>query len=191
MIMVNKSRDRRALHSRELIKDSFLKLLEIKNYGSFSITDICNLSKISRSTFYQHYATLADVLAEIMDDVFSQISSLESMQTYSVSQKNPCKMPLCLFIRQNSKYKNVLSDPALSNQIIERYLQSDLQSFIERMLPKSTMTEKQLESILAFQFSGCLNAVRRDINKSDEEWEKSRKAIDKVLISGLYSTTKG
>ncbi|MCR5187896.1 MAG: TetR/AcrR family transcriptional regulator [Treponema sp.] len=189
--MANKSMDKRALHSREIIKDSFLKELEKTTYGNMTITDLCNQAQISRSTFYQHYATLADVLAEIMDDVFSQISSLESMHSYSGIQKNPCKMPLCIFIRQNSKYKNVLTDPALSNQIIDRYLQSDLSSFIERMLTKTSMSKKQLESILTFQFSGCLNAVRRDIDKSDEEWEKSRKAIDKVLISGLYSSTKG
>lgn len=181
--MTKKSNDRRAVHSRSVIKDSFLTLLEKKNYFDLNITDICNRAQISRSTFYQHYSNMNDVLDSILDDVFSQIGNLQTLIDDSGS--NPCSVPLCVYIRQNRKYMNLLTDNSLTDRVIERYRQVVIEPLLESRKRIDPIYREKMENILIFQISGCLNAIRHNMEKSDEEWNSIRQAIDEVILSGI------
>lgn len=177
--MAKKSLDRRALHSRSIIKDAFLCLIEKKNFFSLNITDICNKAQISRSTFYQHFSNMNDVLDSILDDVFSQIGNLQTL--IDERGENPCSVPLCVFIRQNRKYMKLLTDNSLSDRVIERYRQG----VIEPLLESRKNYRERMENLLIFQISGCLSAIRHNMEKSDEEWNEIRRVIDEVLLSGI------
>ncbi len=181
--MAKKSNDRRAVHSRSVIKDAFLVLLEKKNYTDLNITDICNEADISRSTFYQHYSNMHDVLDAILSDVFSQIGNLQTL--IDDNQDNPCSVPLCVFIRQNRKYMNLLTDNSLADSVIERYRQLVIEPFLDSRKRNDVSYRARMENILIFQISGCLNAIRHNMDKSDEEWNNIRSAIDEVLLSGI------
>ena len=50
------SNDRRAVHSRSVIKDAFLSLLEKKNYTDLNITDICNEAAFKKACNMTSYA---------------------------------------------------------------------------------------------------------------------------------------
>ncbi len=182
--MAKKSSDRRAVHSRSVIKDAFLELLEKKNYTDLNITDICNKADISRSTFYQHYSNMHDVLDAILSDVFSQIGNLQTLIAEG-GENNPCSVPLCVFIRQNRKYMNLLTDNSLADSVIERYRLSVIEPLLDARKRTEPAYRTKMENILIFQISGCLNAIRHNMDKSDEEWNNIRSAIDEVLLSGM------
>jgi len=183
LYMSKGSNDRRAVHSRSVIKDAFLSLLEKKNYTDLNITDICNEAEISRSTFYQHYSNMHDVLDAILSDVFSQIGNLQTL--IDESEAGPCSVPLCVFIRQNRKYMNLLTDTSLSDSVIERYRQLVIEPLLDSRRRSDGLYRTRMENILIFQISGCLNAIRHNMYKSDEEWNNIRSAIDEVLLSGM------
>ena len=60
--------DRRTKYTRQVIKDTFLKLLEKKAYPKITVTEICKLAEINRGTFYLHYYDMDDVLDDILTD---------------------------------------------------------------------------------------------------------------------------
>lgn len=68
--------DRRTLYTKQTIKEAFLRLKRNKEYNSITISDICRLAEISRSTFYLHYNHIAEVLDEVLDDAVSNIGDL-------------------------------------------------------------------------------------------------------------------
>lgn len=85
--------DKRVIKTKKDIKDSFLKILESKNYNDITIQDILNDSKVARSTFYQHFDSKEDILQSITEDIFEHInsSSLEKENNHDFSNKEDFK----------------------------------------------------------------------------------------------------
>ena len=57
--------DRRVRYTKQVIKDSFLELLENNNYEDITVKAVCQKADINRATFYSHYETLSALMEEI------------------------------------------------------------------------------------------------------------------------------
>ena len=73
--MENKSRktDRRTLYTKMVIKDAYCTLLHGKEYERITVTDICKLAEINRTTFYLHYLDSKAVFEELLDEILEDI----------------------------------------------------------------------------------------------------------------------
>lgn len=69
----NNLEDRRVRRTRKLIKDSFLDLLEDKDFEHITVTDIIEKADYNRATFYRHYRDKEELVNEIIE---SQIEIL-------------------------------------------------------------------------------------------------------------------
>lgn len=67
--------DKRELKSRKAIYEAFRICLKEKDYNSISITDVLEVSKVSRSTFYSHFKSKDDVLKAICNEIFDHVLS--------------------------------------------------------------------------------------------------------------------
>lgn len=52
--------------------EAFLELLEQKDFAYLTVKEICGKAGVNRSTFYLHYETVADLLAESVEYLNSQ-----------------------------------------------------------------------------------------------------------------------
>ena len=52
---MNTPNNKRKRESQEKIEKTFLKLIQKKNIEDITVANICELSKINRSTFYANY----------------------------------------------------------------------------------------------------------------------------------------
>lgn len=59
--------------TKQLIHSAFLALLKKKSIRQISIRELCEKAGINRTTFYHHYGSQYDVLAEIADDYLREI----------------------------------------------------------------------------------------------------------------------
>lgn len=57
------------IRSKRLIKNAVLELILKKNPADIKITEITTLADVNRGTFYAHYNTIFDVIAEIEDEL--------------------------------------------------------------------------------------------------------------------------
>ena len=64
--------DKRVYKSANLICDGLAEMLKVKSYDEISITDVCNINGIARTTFYRLFGTLDDVLLYQFDNLFEQ-----------------------------------------------------------------------------------------------------------------------
>lgn len=62
--------------TKRMLKEGLLQLMETKPIQKISVSELCRVSGINRVTFYNHYASLADILTEIGDDMVNDILSL-------------------------------------------------------------------------------------------------------------------
>lgn len=73
-----------AKFTKEVIKSSFLKLLEEKPYTKISVRDIVEECNINRNSFYYHYQDIPTLLREIIqeqtDDIIRRYPSIDSVE---------------------------------------------------------------------------------------------------------------
>lgn len=67
------SEDPRAAHTRSVLKQALMNLLEQGDWGEITIVGICRRAGVARSSFYEHYRTKSDLLDEIFADMMANI----------------------------------------------------------------------------------------------------------------------
>lgn len=75
-----KNLDPRIRKTRRAIRSGLVKACEAKPYEHVSVADICRVSVVSRTTFYDHYtgkdALLAEVVAFFLEDITPALEGL-------------------------------------------------------------------------------------------------------------------
>ncbi|WP_050637472.1 TetR/AcrR family transcriptional regulator [Candidatus Stoquefichus sp. SB1] len=61
--------DLRFIKTEKIIKQTFLDLINEKDYQKVTISEICKNALISRNTFYIHYQTIDDLINSIYQDI--------------------------------------------------------------------------------------------------------------------------
>ena len=84
---MNTPNNKRKKASQEKIEKTFLQLIQRKNIDEISISTICEISGLNRSTFYANYIDIYDLVDKVKDrmaDDFAQIQiSNNSKQDYN------------------------------------------------------------------------------------------------------------
>ena len=62
---MNTPNNKRRRESQEKIEKVFVQLLQTKNINEISVSDICKLAKVNRSTFYANYIDLYDLVEKL------------------------------------------------------------------------------------------------------------------------------
>lgn len=64
--------------------DAFLALLEKKDFAYITVKEICAAAGVNRSTFYLHYETLGDLLAETVERMNAQFKDYMGRDTEDI-----------------------------------------------------------------------------------------------------------
>ena len=68
--------DLRFYKTDKMIKDAFLELINTMDFEKISVTNITQMAKISRSTFYLHYEDKYDLLEQIEDEILDGLKKI-------------------------------------------------------------------------------------------------------------------
>ena len=175
--------DVRALQTKKRLKESLLDLLRTRPLYEISVTELCRVSSIGRTTFYQHYGNLSQVLDELLDELLSMVPGIAEHLASTSGEESA--IPLCEFVRRSPRYFALFRNESLTGVILDRMISFRRESLIRTLRLSSPWTEKQLEIILRFQTSGCLSLIRRSGSMDDEEWRRSKETVDSFLRKGL------
>ena len=87
--------------------EAFLSLLEQKDCAYITVKEICEKAGVNRSTFYLHYETIGDLLAESVQYMQKQFFSHFSGETFYLRRKAP--HPVSKYLVPQVKHKQILS----------------------------------------------------------------------------------
>lgn len=122
--------NRRVQMTKKMIKDAFLELLEQYPSEKISVTDICKVADVNRSTFYMYYQDTVLLRQEIENDVLEQIPVLSDMPDTITSDKQ--------FVDILEKFFSYIQENQRMFRIL--ILQSDNRKFNKRLI--ETVLEK-------------------------------------------------
>lgn len=74
--MLARAEDKRVQRTKRAIREALLRLISDKPVGGLTTTELCREAQVNRNTFYAHYATPEDVLAEVEDELLAELASM-------------------------------------------------------------------------------------------------------------------
>ena len=77
---MNTPNNKRRKDSQEKIEKTFLQLIQKKNLDEISVSTICEIAKLNRSTFYANYLDIYDLVEKIKDKLANEFSQFQLSQ---------------------------------------------------------------------------------------------------------------
>ena len=112
---MNEIQDERYHVADEAIYDAFFLVLKEKDLDKITVSDVIKRAGIVRSTFYNHYENIPDLVTAIEDKTINDIFAL--MKTFHPKNDwDICKsyyLTICEYTMTNPFLANLLSDPRI------------------------------------------------------------------------------
>lgn len=114
--------NRRVLATKKLIGNALLKLLETKNIERITITELCETAHVNRSTFYHHYTSQYEVLAEIetqkVEDIKAMLEKIDPKKSFTIREQTEA---ICSYVKENkSAFLLFMNSKYIMNEFCEK-----------------------------------------------------------------------
>ena len=175
---MTKKEDLRIRKTKASLYKSLLQLMEEKTFEDIKITDICKLSLINRSTFYDHFNDKYELLMGLMADSKEEIKShIKTENNYSNIKDYYLETIslLLTYIEENLNFYSVLAIIKKNNNSIAHDMLYDalLEEVTNSLKENCTNTSNiPIETISIFYVSGVTNVLIEaieDIKSFDRE----------------------
>lgn len=178
-----KADDRRTRYTRGVIRETFMDILKNKPFSKITVTELCRLAEINRSTFYIHYYDVNDVLDDILDISFADVS--ETIDHVLCLHKETCTYPFCQKVQENKAIQPLFMDDTIVERITNRVAENGKERFVCYLMQHSKLTYEQAESIFYFQIHGCLAINRIMLKNNCRDWHNVQQTVDSFIRTGL------
>lgn len=166
--------------------NALLALLEKKPFEYITISEICGMAEVNRSTFYLHYENTYDLLKETIAYVLEKFTSYFSIDTEGISTKfADCDLqelefinekyvhPYLAFIKENQRlFLAILSQPAAFEA--EPIFQRKFEHIFKPILDRFQYPRDEQNYVMMFYLNGITAIIT--------EWLKDncRKSVEEI-----------
>lgn len=151
--------------------EAFLRLLEQKEFAYITVKEICQEAGVNRSTFYLHYETMGDLLAESTEHIIRQFRDyMEKDSEAFIKKLRDCPLeelylvtpeyltPYLNYIKEHRKVYRTALENAEVLQLEDNY-SNLLQYVLLPILERYHVPEKDRRYMLAFHIHGLMAIV--------------------------------
>lgn len=163
------------LNTALCMNNALILILEVKDFEYITVKEICKKAGVSRSTFYLHYETIADLLSETMENVNKRFLSYFNQKedfVSNISVKEPNELifvnrdylrPYLQFIIDNkSVYRASFRNPN-GMQVNSRY--KYLKKYVlEPILEKFKIPDEFWKYYISYYIEGIMAIIKEWLN---------------------------
>jgi len=179
------SENQRVRLSKQLLKDSLIRLLHEKSIHTISVREICENAQINRTTFYKYYGSQYDLLESIENELLTNIdghlgrSSDESYHNrlQKVLAYVMDNIELCRLLFNN----NV--DPEFPGRLISL---PRIQEMLTQQLT-GRHSEDEVKYLSCFIVNGGFGIMRQWINAADPDLPQRIASLIDGIFAKLFS----
>ena len=153
--------------------EAFLTILEKKDFAYITVKEICEAAGVNRSTFYLHYETMADLLAESAQYIIDRFVKAMPQDTAAFLEKLPYRpleelylvtpeylTPYLTYIREHRRIFQVAVEQAAVLRMQDAYGGLD-QYVLTPILDRFQVPPGDREYMMAFYISGLMAVIDR------------------------------
>ncbi len=168
-----KNSDRRSRKTKNTLKQIFIHLLQRKEIEKISVTELCRLADINRSTFYLHYCDIYALLEDTERDCLEEFDLLvEHISSQEIAPDQVTRMILkyiynqkellCLFILK-SRHDDFWQ--MINQKVISLFKTKMLQNY---QIPKH-ISEDEFDDMILFYTYGFYVIYRKWLSNNCKE----------------------
>lgn len=157
--------DRRVRRTQAAIKKAFLSLLKEKAIDKITVTELCREVDINRSTFYQHYCDIYQLLEDIKSDFLARSGALAEKIVEEDISPNDVTVRILHYIYENKELLYLLlfqyRQPDLEKKIHEGILNLFCTKVLQSYTVPSSVTRAAFDDLLLFLTAGFYSVYER------------------------------
>ena len=180
VIFMKKKEDLRIRKTKANLYKGLLELMKEKSFEDIKVIDICNISLINRSTFYDHFNDKFELLTSLMDEakeeLIDHLNKSKSVEVNSIKEYFMLIVKdLFAYINKNIDVYSILSIVKKNNNSIAHDMMfSAANAAVIEELREHAINHSNIpiETISLFYVSGAISVITNystDLNKFNEE----------------------
>lgn len=180
--------NRRILYTKNIIKESLIKLLEDKEIHQVTVTDICKNADINRGTFYTHYKDAYDLLQSMEDELFTKITEY-IYETPAENYSDLLLLNVLELIAENKDLCKILLCRHRDNKLLDKLILIASKADLEYIYSSSDGLNKNYYNYyIRYIVGGCIAIIetwlQNDLPESPSEIVKIINSVN--LLSSTY-----
>lgn len=146
------------------LQEAFCTLYAKKNIDKITVKDICNLAGYNRSTFYQYYADVYDMLHKFENQLLDEISHFIIQLVNEANNMNASQLIQTVFefFVQNDKYISVLfnfhNNSNFTHKVVENLKPLWIKYFFQA---DHHHTEAEVDLLMEFYIVGLISMYQK------------------------------
>ena len=168
------SENLRVVISKKMMKEGLLRCLKKRSLDKLSISELCRESQVNRATFYNHYSSPKEILAEICWDFAKQIEQIAKDNQKTDTRE---RLTNCLtYVYDNRDVLLTLLNTNVGEEALKANLEAMAYALYQLMDIRSMADLDAEEYELAKTYYSCAvlqtiqKWLRKDVNKTPREF---------------------
>ena len=176
---MNTPNNKKRKKSQEKIIKTFIELLQTKELNQISVTDICKITHLNRSTFYSNYIDIYDLADKMRDKLEQEVNLLYKDEVENKYNSNNF-LKLFYHIKENQLFYKTYFKLGYDNKhTIFHY---------DTNLSKAFFNDKFIDYHIEFFKNGLNSVIRLWLEKGCKETPEE---INSIILSEYIHRKKG
>ena len=190
----NVRQDRRVRRTKRAIRNAFAELLSEKPYEEITVTDITELADINRKTFYNYYAGVYEVMAEIEDSIIASLDDALCNVDLNTAIQNPQIIfeRIAEIIHSDLDFYGHLLRMKGNDGLIVKMAELLKARLRDVLSDQINLSCEKLDVLLDFEVYGMINAYRNwFIAGTDQSIEALSEEVGILIFQGIAGFLAG
>ena len=175
--------------SKQLLRQSFIKLLNEKPIHKISVREICEQAQVNRSTFYKYYGSQYDLFRDMEKEILAHVNNYLRDEPSAITGDLSQITKLVLFLGDNAELCRIIInhniDPAFPEALVNL---PSLREWIETHF-RVEYSKAEMEYVYGMVVNGGFSIIRMWLNKENPEPAEEIAEILCSTIAKLFPAT--
>ena len=180
--------DLRVIKTKKAIRRAFTELMSRKPLEEITVSDVAAEAMINRKTFYAHYASIFDIIAEIEDEIVASFQQMFTKKHFEDILQHPNGLfhDLNQIINNDiDLYGRLLTVSGTSN-LVHKIIQMIRKQVCSAYQDEVPVDPQVLDMVVHFQLSGLLAVFTEWYNSGQtQSLDKISEHLSMLCINGM------
>ena len=188
---MKKKEDLRVIKTKKSLYDGLLSIMENKAFEDIKVSEICNVSLVNRSTFYDHFNDKYELLSSLLNDLENDLADkLEENHNFTSAKDYYMKIVELLFNHISNNldiYSSIIKNN--NNSISSDIFRTTILKDVENKLKENNSYDEDIpiEIISNFYVSASINVcILYVIEPNKYTKDDILNYLDKLLPNNIY-----
>jgi AcrR family transcriptional regulator len=163
------SENQRVRMSKQLLRQSLIKLLSEKTIHKISVREICDHAQVNRSTFYKYYGSQYDLFHDMEEEILRHVNDYLKDEPSAMAGDLSQITKLVAFIGENAAMCRIIINHNIDPKFPEALVNlPSLRLWIETHF-RVEYSKSEMEYVYGLVVNGGYSIIRMWLNKENPE----------------------